>query len=446
MDTSVLFWISGALVGIGGVWLLWWGLLADRSRGRRRCPKCWYDMSKTEGLRCPECGREANREQSLLRTRRRWKWALTSLIVLLGAAFLAVQPKVRKDGWASVTPTPALILMLQLPDKSWALDGLDRRVKVDVSQVSAGFTGMQVNNRRALTLSQWRRLGDACAAIVTSDEPVSIRLQALSFLSDAERSLVAAGHETAGLRAAMATLVNDPDRQVRAKSAIYCAHTDTPLESLRLIAPLLDDPDPTVRQWATSGMRVLCSETDAAVPALMRALADPSRQVRLGAIGALGGYGKRGFPAQAVVSRLREMARNDVDGQVRQYAPCAVVRFAAHREDALRFIFESSRSSDDALRVGSFEAMWYLDMQSSRRHEREDLVEMALRGLADPLPDARRAAMEYLEQQVSAQQLAIHTSTLEALSASEDPLVARAATRCLFAIEQLSEGTNVTSE
>lgn len=52
---SALAW----LVMGGGVVLLGRALLWDRARGRRRCPKCWYDMSGVDSLRCPECGREA---------------------------------------------------------------------------------------------------------------------------------------------------------------------------------------------------------------------------------------------------------------------------------------------------------------------------------------------------------------------------------------------------
>ena len=53
-----------------------WALFGDsfrrRFRRRRRCPRCWYDLTHTEGLRCNECGHEVRRERQLFRARRRW--------------------------------------------------------------------------------------------------------------------------------------------------------------------------------------------------------------------------------------------------------------------------------------------------------------------------------------------------------------------------------------
>ena len=69
-----------ALCGLIGILF---ALFFDTSRGRRRCPRCWYDMRGTTGLRCPECGHEARTEQDLLRTRRRLGLAAFSLALVL---------------------------------------------------------------------------------------------------------------------------------------------------------------------------------------------------------------------------------------------------------------------------------------------------------------------------------------------------------------------------
>ena len=71
MDSSWLFSGSGFVLGMAGLWLIYWFLLADRAQGRKRCPKCWYDMSSADSLSCPECGNDAKREADLLNTRRR---------------------------------------------------------------------------------------------------------------------------------------------------------------------------------------------------------------------------------------------------------------------------------------------------------------------------------------------------------------------------------------
>jgi hypothetical protein len=50
MFADWLFWGLGGALALAGLWLQYWSLFADRARGRRRCPKCWYDMSGTEGM------------------------------------------------------------------------------------------------------------------------------------------------------------------------------------------------------------------------------------------------------------------------------------------------------------------------------------------------------------------------------------------------------------
>ena len=73
--TAWLWWIGGAALGLLGLWLLYWSFLHDRSKGRRRCPKCWYNMSGTASMTCSECGRTAKRATKLYKTHRRWRWA-----------------------------------------------------------------------------------------------------------------------------------------------------------------------------------------------------------------------------------------------------------------------------------------------------------------------------------------------------------------------------------
>ena len=186
MDTDILFWISGAIVGVAGLTLLVSALFADRSRGRRRCSKCWYDMSKTAGTRCPECGRLAKRERDLFRIRRKWRWAFASMIVILGAVVLAIQPRVQDDGWASVTPATILILALDMNDPQWALDGLHQRVSIDISQTGLPVTGFSVSNPNALYAWQWRMIATPCIRILDSSLSATTRTTALELLCRSE--------------------------------------------------------------------------------------------------------------------------------------------------------------------------------------------------------------------------------------------------------------------
>ena len=49
-------------VGVGAVW---WALFRDKARGRRRCPRCWHDLSATPGMTCGECGFAAQADRML---------------------------------------------------------------------------------------------------------------------------------------------------------------------------------------------------------------------------------------------------------------------------------------------------------------------------------------------------------------------------------------------
>jgi hypothetical protein len=111
------FRIICAALSLLAAWLFYRALLSDRSRGRRRCPRCWYDMSGLDLLACPECGKQTRRESSFFRTRRHWRTAFVALMVS-GLAYLAGQaPRaIRSGSWWSAMPTPILALILQVYD------------------------------------------------------------------------------------------------------------------------------------------------------------------------------------------------------------------------------------------------------------------------------------------------------------------------------------------
>ena len=59
-----------ASVCLFACFLIIWGIIGDRARGRLRCPRCWYDMQGGAGLVCPECGHEAKSAVAFSRSRR----------------------------------------------------------------------------------------------------------------------------------------------------------------------------------------------------------------------------------------------------------------------------------------------------------------------------------------------------------------------------------------
>jgi hypothetical protein len=114
-----LAWVLGALFAAGMLYLAWWGLFGDREKGRRRCPKCWFDLTGTPAdpplLRCNECGHAPADTRALHRTRRRWTSAILAMVALaLSGAF--VLQRASDNGWASLLPSRALIAFMPFSD------------------------------------------------------------------------------------------------------------------------------------------------------------------------------------------------------------------------------------------------------------------------------------------------------------------------------------------
>jgi hypothetical protein len=126
-------WLGGmemsalGAVGIGmamfAVFLAIWAFIGDRSRGRQRCPRCWYDMRDSNGLPCPECGQEINGEQELLRTRRP-SWALFIAVVFLisGVTCIGLNGHFRDHGLLGFIPNGVLISMRDHVPEDWIFD------------------------------------------------------------------------------------------------------------------------------------------------------------------------------------------------------------------------------------------------------------------------------------------------------------------------------------
>lgn len=103
------------------VWALFFDVTRQRIRRPRRCPKCWYDLSHTEGLRCNECGYIARKERQLHKSRKRWRWALLAIIPLIAADQLPRVPAIKERGAIAAVPTSVLAASLLFiePDHEW---------------------------------------------------------------------------------------------------------------------------------------------------------------------------------------------------------------------------------------------------------------------------------------------------------------------------------------
>jgi hypothetical protein len=104
--------VNGALV-----YLAWWGLFSDRAKGRRRCPRCWYDLAYSPGMTCAECGFTAQREAQLYRTRRRYRVSAAAILASVLIA-IALNNRITQRGVPSMLPTRLLLWMLPLSEPS----------------------------------------------------------------------------------------------------------------------------------------------------------------------------------------------------------------------------------------------------------------------------------------------------------------------------------------
>ena len=116
----------------GCVFLAWWGMFSDRAKGRRRCPRCWYNLAYTPGMTCGECGYTGRSEKDFARTRHRWGIAL---LAVLGAALIGgyVIDRANTEGWMSYVPTTALIWLMPIEgDNGPVLGELGQRMNFNL--------------------------------------------------------------------------------------------------------------------------------------------------------------------------------------------------------------------------------------------------------------------------------------------------------------------------
>lgn len=120
-DPEIVVAIAAGLV-LFALLLLVWAIIGDRSRGRLRCPRCWFDMEGIETPLCPECGK-AIRSERHLRKARRMKWPFALASVLIGFAvygFVHLERVEETDSFA-LMPTWVLMLGWDVLPEDWIL-------------------------------------------------------------------------------------------------------------------------------------------------------------------------------------------------------------------------------------------------------------------------------------------------------------------------------------
>ncbi len=273
MLTDWLFWGTGIALGVAGLGLLYWSLFRDRSRGRRRCPKCWYDMSGTEGLWCPECEGEVKSERMYLKTRRRWRFAAISLALMIAAISIAGRPLLQGQQWHGLVPTPVLIHLIGSFHSNWAIDVLTTRLGV-MSEIQAADYEYG-NVYRPIHEQYWGVPTHLVLEPMTSSRWDDLRQALLDIISESDdaalisKALIAIG--TYGLidqscGDALVAVLDHPDQNVcRLAAAGLCydsVHaTLCDPDALKSLQPLVDSPDHYTRFVALRALS-LCGLND----------------------------------------------------------------------------------------------------------------------------------------------------------------------------------------
>ncbi|MBL9119128.1 MAG: hypothetical protein JNL80_04350 [Phycisphaerae bacterium] len=160
--TQVLVWSIVSLVTAAVLYLIVRALFRDRSRGRRRCPRCWHDMQETPGLRCPECGSTVRSEARFFATRRHWRRATFLLIGLIVMA-MVVRVQMTEENLFEYAPTWFLTNSLPYAPSS-TTDPVTEALQARIA-------------RKALTPEQIAEVGRRIREGDASAPPTSLRWQ-----------------------------------------------------------------------------------------------------------------------------------------------------------------------------------------------------------------------------------------------------------------------------
>lgn len=250
---------------LAGLATILWALFADRARGRRRCPRCWYDLSALPGtLTCPECGRTAASERRLRRTRRRWRRAAAGFLALAVGAGLIATPAVRAHGWEGLVPTTGLILLIPYMDDDprWFSDALHERTGRD-------------------TIPRWQRrlLFNRCGAVLrgsSSREAKRAALRRIESIAWRGGYYGRPTHEAADAAPVLIRAMSDPDPAVRglAASLLPTVEGDPVASVAALTRVVAEDQDGSVRRSAVLALHDLAEHAAAAVDAVIDASRD----------------------------------------------------------------------------------------------------------------------------------------------------------------------------
>ncbi len=250
-----------------------WSYRGDRSRGRRRCPKCWYDMSGSQ-LICPECGHDAKVVKNLYRPRRRKRGILIGLCISLAAYGVWIIPRIHAGGPVAAIPTWVLIAGLPWFPDSFILESSSGSADEDWT------LGGRHAEEHLWQIESWLLHKRARFVVATSPRIWSL-VRAAPFLGRADADL-AIPAQLSILRA-----LASPDLQLRARATIAMEQVPfflfKPMTAEQLLPFLpgliaaLDDPSRDTRSYAAAYISDIGEPASHIVPALFDKTASAGR-------------------------------------------------------------------------------------------------------------------------------------------------------------------------
>ena len=111
MSSASIFLWSAWVVAALGIGLMLWATIGDRSRGRRRCPRCWYSMPEEPPPSSAPSAATKPATNAASSSRARRCSAGSSLVCCSSPAGwpIRVWPRASTDGWLSVVPLRVVV-------------------------------------------------------------------------------------------------------------------------------------------------------------------------------------------------------------------------------------------------------------------------------------------------------------------------------------------------
>ena len=421
-----------ALLGVAGIC---YALFVDRSRGRRRCPKCWYSMAGAPSRSCSECGHTVQKESRFYRTRRRWKLFFGAVIIVLIALGLSREPFYRAHGYDGLIPASALLVLVQFNDSFWIVSGINHHCSHDMWHRSIEDRFIPEGRTSALWRWQWRWLGRT--ALRKIDSEVGRGPQRWAYYSWLGWSRDGSGDPQLRERITTRLLagLDDPDPDNRRLAAIQLFDPLRVEETASRTGSLLDHPDSEIRRGAVAGIGMAAENNDEALHLLIDAFDSEYADVRAGIFSFLLYTEREELPSG--FERIRDSAIHDSDCNVRLNAIVADVRFAESDDRAWEIIKGALSHHDRCIRRGGFHAIdtWYRSGWSAlgRVQPPESVVPILIRGLSDDDETVRHHLSRVIPLLgIPDSELREHADELDELATSSDDWYVRDAAQSLM--------------